>query len=278
MTIKEALSRARAILIASEIEEASLESELLLRHALGASRVQLYLELDRELSPEDEEIYWHLITRRLDHEPVAYITGCREFYGLDFYVNPAVLIPRPETELLVAEAIKLAQDCPLSTIADIGTGCGAIAISLALHLPQAKIYAIDLSPAALEVARSNCERHGVANRVSLLAGDMLSPLPEPVDLIAANLPYVRKAALPGVNTGHFEPALALNGGPDGLDKIRCLCAQAGGKLNPGGFLLLEIGEGQRKAVTALLSGLFPSASIGATPDLAGIDRVVSLTL
>ena len=278
MTIKQALSRAREILGANNIEDSTLESELLLRHTLEISRLQLYLGLDGGLSPEEDEKFWHLIKRRLNHEPTAYITGHREFYGLDFSVDPNVLIPRPESELLVEKALGLAQKQAVSTIAEIGTGCGAIAISLALNLPQAKIYATDISADALEVALFNCQKHGVADRVCLLAGDMLDPLPEPVDLIVANLPYVRQSELPRLNTVNFEPALALNGGPDGLEKIRRLCPQISQKLRPEGYLLLEIGRGQERAVASFLRRLFPSAEIELTLDLGGIERVVSLTL
>ncbi len=278
MTAKQALSRAGEVLAAGSIEDPQLESELLLRHTLKIDRVQLYLEIDRELSPAQYEEFWRCIEQRLGNKPSAYITGHREFYGLDFYVNSDVLIPRPESELLVEKAIGLARSRPLPVIADIGTGCGAIAVSLAVNLPQARIYAADVSSAALEVALSNCKRHGVAARISLLEGDMLDPLPGPVDLILANLPYVREPELAGVNTLGFEPTLALNGGADGLDKIRRLCLRAGEKLRPGGCLLLEIGRGQGEAISGFLAGLFPSAEIGLTPDLGGIDRVLSLLL
>ena len=278
MTIKQALTRASETLSANRIEDASLESEVLLRHALKLSRVQLYTELEREPGTAEEQDFWRLIERRLDREPTAYITGHREFYGLDFYVNPTVLIPRPESELLVERALAWAKNRAVSAIADVGTGCGAIAISLALNLPQTQIYATDISTTALRVAHLNCRKHGVTDRVSLLAGDMLAPLPEPVDLIVANLPYVRKSELPQVNTLDFEPVLALNGGADGLEKIHRLGTQLNGKLRPGGCLLLEIGQGQRGAVTTFLTNLFPLARIEITPDLSGIDRVVSLIL
>ena len=278
MTLKQALNRAKRILAANNIEDASLESELLLRHALRISRIQLYTELNHELDHKQEAIFWNLIKRRLCGEPTAYITGHREFYGLDFYVNPNVLIPRPESELLVEKAIKLAQNHPVSTLAEIGTGCGAIAISLALNLPQAKIYATDISASALEVALFNCQKHRVVNRIRLLQGDMLDPLPEPVDLIVANLPYIKQSELRQMRSAAFEPQLALNGGSDGLDKIRQLCCQVSGKLHPQGCLLLEIGQGQGRAVTTFLRRLLPSAKIEVTPDLGGIDRMVSLTL
>jgi release factor glutamine methyltransferase len=273
MSLKQALGHARGILAQENIDDAPLEGELLLRHVLGISRTQLYLDLDRELNPEQEEAFRQLVERRLNGEPITYITGHREFYGLDFYVDPRVLIPRPESELLVEEALGLAQNHPLSTIAEVGTGSGAIAISLALSLPETRIYATDISASALEVAQLNCQRHGVADRVYLLQGNMLDPLPAPVDLIIANLPYVRKSELDGVR---FEPRLALDGGSDGMEKIRQLCRQAVGRLRPGGFLLLEIGQGQGEAVTTLLNTLFPGGKIRLTPDLSGIERVVSL--
>jgi len=278
VTLKQALGRAREILVANNIEDAPLESELLLRHALKISRVQLYLDLDHELNPEQEETFWHLIERRLSHEPTAYIIGHHEFYGLDFYVDPSVLIPRPESELVVEKAVKLAQNHTVSTIAEVGTGCGAIAISLALNLPQAKIYATDISAPALKVALFNCQKHGVVDRICLLAGDMLNPLPEPVDLIVANLPYVKQSELSPICSANPEPLLALNGGTDGLEKIRQLCCQVSDKLLPAGCLLLEIGQGQERAVTTFLRKLFPSAEIEVAPDLSGIDRVISLRL
>jgi len=275
VTLKQALSHAREILTANNIEDAPLECDLLLRHTLKLSRVELYLDLNNELNPEQEETFWHLIRHRLNGEPTAYITGHCEFYGIDFYVDSSVLIPRPESELLVEKALTLAQNDTIATIAEIGTGCGAIAISLALNLPKVKIYATDMSTPALKVALFNCQKHGLVNRICLLQGDMLDPLPKPVNLIVANLPYVKEAE---IDTGNFEPLLALNGGSDGLDKIRQLCHQLSDKLYPEGYLLLEIGQGQGKAVTTFLRSLFPPAKIEVTPDLSGIDRVVSLIL
>ncbi len=276
MTLKQALSRARGILADGNIEDAPLESELLLRHTLKISQVQLYLDLDHELSPNQEQTFWQLIKRRLNGEPTAYITGHREFYGLDFYVSPDVLIPRPESELLVEMALDLIQNRPVPAIAEVGTGCGAIAISLALKLRRAKIYATDVSALALKVALFNCQRHGVADRICLLHGDMLAPLPEPVDLVVANLPYVSESEL--TNSVNFEPLLALDGGSDGLEKIYQLCQRVTDKLRPDGYLLLEVGQGQGKGVTTCLHSLFPSAKIEIAPDLSGIDRVVSLRL
>ena len=278
MNLKQALIESRGTLTGANIDDASLEAELLLRHTLKISRVQLFLDLDdRELSPEEDKVFRHLLERRLRGEPTAYITGHREFFGLGFYVDHRVLIPRPESELLVETVINLVKTRPIATIAEIGTGCGAIAISLALSLPETRIYATDISTQALEVARLNCEQHGVANDVCLLQGDMLVPLSEPVDLIVANLPYVKESDLAGMNSANFEPSLALNGGADGLEKIYRLCQGISGKLRSPGYLLLEIGQGQGEAIAAVLRNLFPLAQIEVTPDFSGIERVVSLS-
>jgi release factor glutamine methyltransferase len=274
---KEALARSRKSLAESHVEDAPLEGELLLRHVLGVSRARLFLDLEQELHPSQEAELRRLIERRNSGEPPAYITGHREFYGLDFYVDRRVLIPRPESELLVEKAINLVQHHPIATMADIGTGCGAIAISLAINLPGVKIYATDISSAALEVARINCRKHGVLDRVKLLQGDMLEPLPAPVDLLVANLPYVRGAELPRTGPLSFEPELALNGGQDGLAVINRLCQQASEKLRPGGCLLMEIGgKIQAEIVKTSLHNISPSARIDFFRDLNNIERVASL--
>jgi len=277
LTISQALIQVADVLFANDIEDPSLESELLLRHTLNINRVQLYLNSEHEINHEQYRKFWHLVRRRLNNEPTAYIVGHREFYGLDFIVDSSVLIPRPESELLVDKVLELARNHPISTVADIGTGCGAIAISLALNLPQSKIYATDISAPALKVASSNCRKHGVLDRVCLLKGDLLDPLPEPVDLIVANLPYVRESELALVNTLDFEPFEALNGGPDGLEKIRRFCSPVAEKLRPGGYLLLEFGQGQAEPLIAYLGNIFPSAGIELLPDLSGKERAVCLT-
>jgi release factor glutamine methyltransferase len=274
LNLKQALRLARDILSQNGVEDVPLEGELLLRHTLNIDRVQLYIDLGKELIPQQEEAFWLLLERRLSGEPSAYITGHREFYGLDFKVNPNVLIPRPESELLVEAALAIAKNHPISIIADIGTGSGAIAVSLAVNLPQAKIYAADISAAALEIARLNCRQHGVSGRVRLLEGNLLEPLPEPVDIIVANLPYVSQSEL----DPRFEPPLALDGGAGGIKIIKQLCRQAVGKLKSGGWLLLEIGQGQAEAVAAVLHNIFPEGEIEVIPDLGGIERVVCLSL
>ncbi len=275
MTLKQALGSAIKALTHHGIEDAPLEAEVLLRHVLSIPRAQLFSEFQRELTPEEWRDFWNLIKRRLSHEPAAYIVGRREFYGLDFYVDHRVFIPRPESELLVELCLDFARRLPGGPlfIADIGTGCGAIAISLSLNLPQAEIYAVDISTAALEVAFINCQRHGVLHRVHLLQGDMLDPLPQPVDIVVANLPYIKESEL---NQLGAEPRLALAGGRDGLDEVRRLLSQAGGKLRSQGCLLAEVGWGQGETVIALARSHFPDAGVELMRDLGGIDRVVSL--
>ena len=307
ITIKEARHQASQTLAACAIEDYPLEAELLLMHLLGIDRVHLYVRLEDELLPDDEQALDRLIDRRLFREPLAYITGNREFFGRDFHVAPGVLIPRAESELLVEEALYLVErhrpdnfhhsqrfekvetsgeemktgHKPVTLerfekIAEIGTGCGAIAISLALRLPQATVYATDISPRALEIAAINCERHKV--QVHLLEGDLLEPLPEPVDIIIANLPYIRDEELGELSAEIriYEPRVALAGGRDGLDKIRQLLVDAPQKLCPGGVILLEVGPAQGQALTSWVKGLFPGARVELLADLSGVARVLKV--
>ncbi|UCG54076.1 MAG: peptide chain release factor N(5)-glutamine methyltransferase [Dehalococcoidia bacterium] len=275
MRLNESFCNTRQVLADNGIDDASLEGELLLRQTLRIDRVQFYQNLEQDITMEQQDILRRLLQRRLRGEPLAYIRSHCEFYGLDFYVNNNVLIPRPETEYLLEITLNLVRKHSRLLIADVGTGCGIIAISLALNLPQVNIYAIDISAPALRVARLNCFRHGVTDKIKLFNGNMLDPLPQPVNFIIANLPYVRKSEL---DKHSFEPQLALDGGIDGLKNIRRLCHQVSDKLLPGGCLLMEIGKGQKEAVTSLLNNLFPTADIEVMPDLSGIDRVISMTL
>ena len=284
MTIGQALRRAGETLASRNIDEASLEAEVFVMHVLNFSRVQLYSQLKREISPEQARRLFDLVTRRVQGEPTAYIVGHKEFFGHDFQVDRRVLIPRPETELLVKQALEFAkgrfaylEDVSL-IIADIGTGCGAIAISLALELPQAKIYATDVSHEALEVAKVNCEKHRVDQQVHLLWGDMLDPLLEPVHLIVANLPYVKDAEMEQLSPEirEFEPKIALAGGADGLDKVRRLLAGAEGKLRSGGAIFVEIDPRQSQTVLKLAADCFPTSEVRVTRDLSGLDRVVTV--
>jgi release factor glutamine methyltransferase len=264
-------------------DEGNLEAELLLRHALSVNREQLYLRLAKPLSEGQLRAFEILVQRRLAHEPTAYITGKREFFGLEFEVTPAALIPRPETETLVEALIAFAAKLhagghrgPPLDIADIGAGCGPIAVAVAHVLPHAHVIAIDQSPDALALAARNARTHGVKSRIEFREGDLLSPLTEPVDIIAANLPYVRTAdwqALPP-EICEWEPRSALDGGPDGLRVIDRLLREAPAYLNPSGALFAEIGDDQAAAVTALAQGAFPEAEIEVKQDLAARDRVL----
>lgn len=258
------------------IESAQLDAELLAAHVLGLSRTQLYVRVDRALETQAEQTFRELVLRRVRHEPVAYILGHKEFYGLDFQVDRRVLIPRPETETLVEVALTIARQRDLGLMAEVGVGSGAIAIALAINLPGAEIYAIDSSSDALDVAAENCRRHDVSDRVYLLHGDLLAPLPGPVELIVANLPYVSTAELSTLapEITKYEPVVALEGGPDGLDQIRRLLEQVGPCLKPAGLLCLEIGATQALAVNQLVRSQFPEASVALVRDLAGLDRVV----
>ena len=263
-----------------------LEAEILLSHVTGLSRATLLAHPDRPLPSNQptnqltnqltnqQSNYQALIRRRASGYPLPYLTGRIEFYGLEFEVTPETLIPRPETETLVDLALAHRP----ATVVDVGTGCGCIAVALAAHLPNATVYAIEIAPPALAVARRNVERHGVAARVHLVAGDVLTPLSGPVHLIVSNPPYVPTgdcASLP-VSVRDHEPRLALDGGPDGLSVIRRLLAQAPAKLRPGGRLLIEIGADQGEAATSLARTFFPQATIRVHPDLAGRDRVLEV--
>ncbi|MFL7792360.1 MAG: peptide chain release factor N(5)-glutamine methyltransferase [Anaerolineae bacterium] len=251
-----------------------LEAEVLLAHVLDASRAMLLAYPERILATNQLIDYQTLVHQRASNYPLPYITGGVEFYGLEFEVAPEVLIPRPETETLVDLALARRPE----TIVDVGTGSGCIAVALAAHLPQTTICAIEISPAALAVARRNVERHNVANRVRLIAGDVLNPRPSPADLIVSNPPYIPTgdcASLP-ISIRNHEPRQALDGGPDGLAVIRRLLAQAPAVLKPEGALLIEIGADQGEAASRLAHTYFPEAAIRVHPDLAGRDRVLEI--
>jgi release factor glutamine methyltransferase len=269
------------------IDTPRLDAQILLGSVLKRDRSYLYMYPEQELTPE-EEADWHtLLARRVQGEPVAYLVANKAFFGLDFYVDRRVLIPRPETELLVEAALNICQaylqQQYIPLIADIGTGSGAIPISLAVHEPRlASLYAVDVSPEALAVARLNCLRHQVSDRVHLLQGHLLEPLPEPVDLLLANLPYVgldeQGSMLPDVLD--YEPHLALFSGNDGLNLLRQLLetARLNQKLRAGAIILLEIGYQQQEPLTRLAGETWPQASISCLQDYAGWDRVIKIAL
>jgi release factor glutamine methyltransferase len=281
MTLTQVLQQSARILSSNGIEDSYIEARMLLGHIIKLTPVQIYTQTEQTLSQEQERELYQLIERRLRREPTAYIINRREFYGIDFYIDSRTLIPRPETELLVDTALELSKNSCLPSqplIADIGTGCGAIAISLALNLPQSRIYATDSSHSVLKVARLNREHYKVTRQVTILQGNLLEPLPEPVDLIVANLPYVRSSELDNLSPeiSRFEPRTAIDGGENGLKYIRQLLEQVGGKINPQGCLLLEIGQNQEQEVTNLIHSHLNKVSFAFIPDLNGINRVAKI--
>ena len=244
------------------------EARLLLRHVLGVTHAALEAHPEREVSPRETADFHTLAMRRAAGEPIAYLTGHREFYGLEFHVTPAVLIPREETELLV----EIAVEKPARRILDLGTGSGCLAIAVARELPRAQVTAVDVSAAALDVARENAARHGAT--VRFVQGDWFAPLGgERFDLILANPPYVAEAD-PHLAQGdvRFEPRSALAAGPDGLEDIRRIVAGAAAHLVAGGRLVFEHGYDQAQAVAALLAQA-GFVAIEQRRDLAGIPRV-----
>jgi release factor glutamine methyltransferase len=278
--VGQALRQATLELAANGIDDARLEAEVLLAHVLGRPRARLLAHPGHRLAASQAQRFGRLIALRAARWPLPYLTGRCEFYGLRLRVNRAVLIPRPETELLVEAAINRLRttDRRPPRVVDVGTGSGAIAIALAKHLPGATVIATEASLPALRVAAYNCRRHGLADRVRLLWGELLQPLDQPVDLIVANLPYIPTGDLAGLPPEvQHEPRLALDGGPDGLDAVRRLLDQAPEYLKPGGALVLEIGAEQGPAARALAVARFPAAEVSVLKDYASLDRILAIT-
>jgi release factor glutamine methyltransferase len=285
-TIRDALIDARARLRAAEVSSADLDAAVLLGHVLDADRATLYAHPERALTPEEQAAFAALRARRLRGAPVAYLIGHKEFMGLDFLTDRRALIPRPETELLVEMAlseVRRRSESALADlrVADVGTGSGAIAISLAAMEPRLSlIYATDISAEALALAAENARRLGVTSRLRLLQGDLLEPLPEPVDMLLGNLPYIadneREILAPDVRD--YEPHLALFGAEGGLGHIRRLLASAPPLLKPGAVLLLEFGYNQRAPLAELISTALPGAQVRFVCDYAGWDRLVEIRM
>jgi release factor glutamine methyltransferase len=256
-------------------ERARQDAEALLLHVVRCERAALLVRWNEVLVAEEAAGYLALVERRLAGEPIQYITGETEFYGLPFHVTRDVLIPRPETEHLVEKALEVAVRFQAPRIVDVGAGSGAIAVTLACKLPQAAVTAIDLSSPALAIARQNAERNGVSGRIRFLRGDLLAPVPEEqFEIVVSNPPYVPagdRASL-AVEVREYEPALALFAGGDGLDVYRRLIPAAFAALAPGGFLAIEIGYGQSPAIGKLMmdSGFEHTEFV---PDLQNIPRV-----
>ena len=270
-TAGEALQAARARLAATS-RNPRRDAELLLAHLLRCDQAALLTHPERILFPAEADQFESFIRRRLACEPVQYITGVQEFFGLLFEVSPGVLIPRPETEHLVEAVLERFGREASPRIVDVGTGSGAIAVALAHALPQSLVTAVDLSPAALAVARRNAERHGVSQRVTFLESDLLKAIDSrDIDAVVSNPPYIAEGEVLEPQVSLYEPHSALYAGPTGLEVYEHLIPQAGNVLRPQGWLMMEIGSGQSPTLLRLLSDWI---GVSFVDDLQGIPRVV----
>jgi release factor glutamine methyltransferase len=274
-SVRAQLAKTRAELQAARIPYAWLDAEILLAHVLNSSRVRLHTHPEERLTAPQRRRLQSLTHRRGERVPIPYLTGQREFYGYELKVTPAVLIPRPESELLVDLAIQWLKRHPAARrVIDLGTGSGAVAIAVAKAVPAVRVEAIDVSARALRVAAVNVSRHRLRTRITTVKGDLLRGA-RPSDLIIANLPYIserQKRVRP--RELDYEPALALDGGADGLALIRSAVAQAPAVLRPGGALLLECDPSQARRLVRLSGKQWPAANVSVHKDLAGRDRVI----
>lgn len=282
MTVFEALNWGTHYLKNQRIQNPRLQAELLLAHSMGLKREGLYLRFPHQMAKEEEEKFKRLILRRVSGEPLQYLLGYQEFWSIQFKVDSRVLIPRPETEHLVEEAISILsknnfESSPL--VLELGTGCGAIAISLARELKGIRIIATDLSKEAIEVAKENAKDSGVIHQITFLVGDLFeffSPFKRPFDLILSNPPYIQDSEIDRLarEIKDHEPLIALKGGKDGLDFYRRIISQAPRYLKKGGWLLLELGEGQGEKVSELFKSTGEFKNPILLKDLSGIERVI----
>lgn len=278
--ISSLLNHASESLSHHQIPTPRLDAEVLLAQVLKTDRKGLCLAWGTIVPEQEKETFQNLIARRIKEEPVSYIIGKKEFWSLTFKVTQAVMIPRPETETLVEEALKIFSPQSSPSIVDLGTGSGAISIALATELPQASIIAIDISPEALSIAKENAFSHGVRS-IRFIEGNLFEPLEgerTPFDLIISNPPYIPTNEIPHLPPGirDYEPAVAFDGGPDGLEFYRKIIREAHHYLNPGGFLLLEVGKGQGHDVARIMVETRKFSSPEIINDLSGIVRVVKV--
>jgi len=277
-TVARALQWTTAYFTRKGIQTPRLDGEVLLAHALNTDRLQLYLDFDRPLLPAERERYRQFVARRGRREPVALITGTKEFWSIPFRVVPGVLIPRPDTEILVQAVLDEIRRLASPRIFEIGTGSGAITVAIAKDRPDARLIATDSDLVSVQTASTNAKGAGVSTSVAFLAMDLFSALrPETrFDVICANPPYVRSDAIPTLEPEivNFEPVRALDGGEDGLHVIRQIAHEAGAFLNAGGWLILEIGDEQGDLAKEILAGAGITENIQVLPDLAGRPRVV----
>jgi release factor glutamine methyltransferase len=276
ITIQETVNQL-AQRLRSKSETAQLDAQVLVAHHLGHSRSWVLAHPEASLSRDQSESILQSAGRLEAGEPLPYVLGHWEFYGLDFILTPDVLIPRPETELLVEKAIRWLQLHPNKRrVADVGTGSGCIGIAIGKYIPDAHLFMTDISPAALEVARRNAERHGILDQTEWIQGDLLEGLAEPLDLICANLPYIPTQDLERLLVTNHEPRLALDGGKSGTQVISCLLEEARGRLIAGGMLLLEIEASQGEVIRELAVKEYPQSKVQILKDLSGKDRCVEI--
>jgi release factor glutamine methyltransferase len=263
------------------IASARLDAEVLLAHTLQQSRIYLYTHYDQPLQDAEAAQFGAYVRRRRAQEPVAYIVGKREFYGRDFAVSPAVLIPRPETEHVVEQALAFCKEQPQETpwrIADVGTGSGIVAITLAMELPESQVVGLDVSEAALAQARINSATHGLSESLQLLHSDLLEAVAaQTFDLVVSNPPYIKTSEVLSETVQRYEPAQALFAGSTGMQLINRLCQQAGAALRPGGRLIFEMGSTQELEARVCLEALQSFENITMVCDLAGLPRIMLAT-
>ena len=275
-TVRRLLEWTEDFLRKKGVESPRLEAQILLAYALGCKKIDLYVRHDEEPPEDKRAAFREMIKRRAEGMPVAYLVGHREFYSLEFAVSPAVLIPRPETETLVMEALRWLKPMEAPRVLDVGTGSGAIAVAVARQHKTARVTAVDVSAPALEVATGNARKHGVADRVTFVEGDLFAPVAgQTFDLVVSNPPYIARSEFPAMDAGvrEFEPRSALDGGPEGLDFYRRIAAGVANYLAPGGAVMVEIGATQEPAVRELFA-----AHLDLGPgfkDAAGRPRVVT---
>ncbi len=283
MTLEQAVRKATGVLAGAGIASARFDAELLLSHALQKDRTWVFTHANDELDGGSEALYDRLIDRRSRREPLQYITGVQEFWGLEFAVTPKVLIPRPETEFVVESAIRAARAVTDPVILDLCTGSGCIAVSLATELASARVFAADRSEAALAVARKNAQKHGVSSRVRFLEGDLFQPVREldlqgRIDVLTANPPYIQSNDLASLQpeVRDFEPEMALISGPSGTEIHGRILTQAPAFLKRNGALIMEMGIGQAEKLTTLADNTGAYTRPEILKDLAGIERVIKL--
>src|SRR5262245_285826 len=275
-TVRRLLEWTEDFLRKRNVESPRLEAQILLAHALGCKKIDLYVRYDEEPAEDRRTAFRDMIRKRADGMPVAYLVGHREFYSLSFDVTPAVLIQRPETETLVLEALPLIKPLDAPRVLDLGTGSGCVAVSIAKQHRTVRVTAIDASSAALSVAAGNASKHAVVDRVAFLEGDLFAPVAgQTFDAIVSNPPYIAHGEFPTLDPGvrDFEPRAALDGGPDGLAFYRRIAAETTAHLKPGGTILVEVGVTQADAVRDLFSAhLQPGPTFN---DPGGRPRVVT---